>query len=108
MGAKIVIAPGVEQQLFDLYDLLYKNGYFSYKQNALAYVNEIRKFIKEIPYLPRQPIKDKRFGQYFRKYAPNRQTTWYIGFEVNNDKYLITYITNNHHEDYPRFIQAIR
>ncbi len=82
MGAKIVIPANAEQQLFHLYDLLYRQGYFSYKQNALNYVNGIREFIKQIPNLPRRPLKGKKFGQYYRKYVPNRKTTWYIAFEV--------------------------
>lgn len=104
MGAKIVIPAHVEHQLFHLYDLLFRQGYFSYKENAFNYINGIREFIKQIPNLPRRPLKDKRFGQYFRKYAPNRKTTWYIAFEIENGKYMVTYITNNHAEDYNHFL----
>jgi hypothetical protein len=107
MGSQIVIPVHVEQQLIRLYDLLYRQGYFSYKENALNYVNGIREFIKQIPNLPKRPLKDKKFGQYFRKYVPNRKTTWFISFEEENGKYLITYITNNHSDDYDLFIRAI-
>ncbi len=108
MAAQIVIPAHVEHQLIHLYDLLYRQGYFSYKENALNYVNGIREFIKQIPKLPRRPLKDKKLGTYFRKYVPNRKTTWFIAFEVENEKYLVTFITNNHSEDYNRFIRTIR
>ncbi len=108
MGSKIVIPAHVEHQLLYLYDLLYRQGYFSYKENAFNYVNGIREFIKQIPNLPRRSLKNKIFGQYFRKYVPNRKTTWYIAFEEENGNYMITFITNNHSEDYNRFIRGIR
>jgi hypothetical protein len=40
------------------------------------------------------------------KYKPNRNTTWYVFFDVENDVYLIKNIVNNHSKDYPLYISG--
>lgn len=83
---------------------LFEDEYFGFVEDAENYVNNILDFVNTIPALKQKRTSNNKHGLYYCKYKHNHKTTWYITFDVEEDIYLIRYITNNHSEDYPRFI----
>jgi hypothetical protein len=86
-----------EQLTFDLY----KKEYFGFYETACDYVDKMIDYISSnIHVLPhyKAPSNFESYGKnmLYITYQPNKQTTWYIFFIVNHNRYLIRYITNNH------------
>ena len=87
----------LDQLAFDLY----KKEYFGFYETACEYIDKIVDDISNNIHLkphkkaPRHFTKHGR-NMYYITYQSNRQTTWYIFFNVNDNRYLIRYITNNH------------
>lgn len=82
--------------------MLFKEEYFSYAENAQLYVDKIVDFIfmekKSFPH-KRTPQKIKYLGSNYVFYKANNRTTWFVFFEKQHNKYLITSILNNHCEE---------
>ena len=97
------------QEVFDylesLIPILFHNGYFSYEDDAVDYVEGLIDDIQTT--LPTRLHKSapKYFDKYGKnmKYAAfkkNRRTTWYVFFKTYNKDsetiLLVRYIANNH------------
>jgi uncharacterized protein YllA (UPF0747 family) len=103
MGKEIKIAfhPSVVDYLEQLTFTLYKKGYFGFIDSAINYIDKMIDFInKNIDTRPRKKAP-AFFDVYGRNmnyitYQSNKQTTWYIFFIENDNRYLIKYITNNY------------
>lgn len=102
---RVLAEPEVIEYLEELVTILYEKGYFGYEEDAQYYVDELIDDI--IAYLPIKSSKPapKHFKKYGKdlKYASfkkNRQTSWYVFFEVYKENteifYLIKHIENNH------------
>lgn len=95
----ILYKPDVEEFLFHLVFILFKEDYFSYLENAEIYKDSIVDFvehnIKNFPF-KKTPIQLNNFGSNYIFYNSNSRTTWYIFFEQKGSNYLITNILNNH------------
>jgi len=105
---KIILAAELISKLNNLVDILFYKEYFDFIDSAKAYVDNIYDFIYTIPTLTRKRTKNKKHGAFYCSYKPNRNTTWYITFDAEDDVYLIKNITNNHSKNYPRFIAGIK
>ncbi len=95
----IVFQKGVIDEFDDLIFTLYLRDYFSSIQSAEAYVDKIIDFILEsIKTFPskKTPKKLEHLGTWYMFYKPNNRTTWFIFYENQHLKYLITKIINNH------------
>jgi len=93
--------PEVEIYLFELIELLYSNGYFSFPDQAMNYVFKIRQYIESsIATVHKRKAPDHfiKYGKnmFYFIYKANANTSWYIFFQQKADIYLIRYITNNH------------
>jgi hypothetical protein len=93
---KIVLHSNVRNGLDELIDILYYQDYFSYKENAVDYVNAIYDFILTIPLQLHKKPNTKLYGSLYCSYKSNKRTTWYIFFDIIDDVYQIKFITNNH------------
>ncbi len=83
----------------ELIELLFYKEYFGFEDTAQLYVQKIYDFFEyDLLNFPHKstPIKLKKFGSNYVFFRPNNRTTWYIFFEKNNNRYLITHLTNNH------------
>ena len=102
---KILAKPEVIDYLEELISILYEKDYFGYEEFAIRYVDNLidhiqaelhLKLSKPAPEIFRKYGKELKYAS-FRK---NRQTIWYVFFEVykENDEiiYLIKHIENNH------------
>ena len=97
----IFYAPKVSEYLNNLIDILYKNDYFGYRESAKEYVIDLRNKIELS-----LPLSTSRFPKYRRKVygkytkyiiiRKNKHTSYYIFFLQKADKYIVTYIGNNH------------
>ncbi len=99
---KILYKLEVEDFLFDLVLILFKNDYFSYLENAESYKNDIVDFVENnIKNFPskKTPAKLENFGSNYIFYKSNARTTWFVFFEQQGSHYLITHIINNHCEE---------
>ncbi len=105
MNPKVIILPEVTDKLNELIEILFKEGYFGFKDSAVKYVISIHSFIQSIPQQKRKPTINDRLGSFYCKYKANQHTTWYICFDVKNETYLVKNIFNNHSWEYPYFIQ---
>lgn len=98
----IVLQLDVTDFLENLIQTLFEKEYFGFEASAEAYVAKIYDFIEnELIFFPHKQTPEKliRFGSKYVFYKVNNQTTWYIFFENKDNRYLVTYITNNHTED---------
>ena len=88
------------QDFFDeLITTLFSKEYFSYEENAIAYVQKLVFYIEEnIDGLPhkKSPNSLLKYGDFYVFYKSNSRTTWYIFFSKKKKNYLIKYLTNNH------------
>ena len=102
---EIVINKFTRNKLTDLVEILIEDEYFAFIENAETYVNNLYNFIYSIPTQIRKKTSNPKYGVWYCKFHPNKNTTWYITFDTENDLYLIKNITNNHSKDYPDFIR---
>ncbi|MFA7444791.1 MAG: hypothetical protein WCY89_02510 [Flavobacteriaceae bacterium] len=92
----------VKARLNSLVFILYEKEYFSFLESSYDYVDRLIEFIdNDLINFPHKQTPEKliRFGSKYVFYKANNHTTWYIFFETKDNRYLITYITNNHTED---------
>jgi len=98
----VILQQNVTDFLENLVQILFDEEYFGFKEQAQAYVKKIYDFIEfELINFPfrKTPEKLLRYGSNYVFFKANSRTTWYIFFEHKNNRYLITYITNNHAEE---------
>jgi hypothetical protein len=101
---KVKISPVVYDYLFELITVLYEEEYFGFLDSTKNYVDEIINFMYTIPLQKSKLTKNKRFGKYYCKYKHNSKTSWYIVFDVENDYFIVKFITNNHTSFYATYI----
>ena len=102
---KVLAIPEVIDYLEELTTLLYEKEYFGFVEFAHNYVDELINDIKtNLPTKLKKPAP-KRFQKYgtdlkYASFKKNRQTTWYVFFEVYRENeeaiYVIKHIENNH------------
>jgi len=97
----VFYAPEVSEYLNNLIDILYENDYFGHRESAKKYVIDLRNEIElSLPVLtPRLPrYRRKVYGKHtkFVIIRKNRHTSYYIFFLQKANKYIVTYIGNNH------------
>jgi hypothetical protein len=105
--AEVIILSEVKVKLDKLIQLLVEKGYFGFLDTAEKYVHHIYDFIDTIPVQRRYPTAHRKYGAFYCKYKPNRNTTWFITFDTDNEIWVIRNIINNHTSDYPAFIRSI-
>lgn len=105
---RVIVTDTVAQKVEALVDVLFDKGYFAIKENAVKYVTLLKDFINTIPAQLRYPTKNHRYGKWYCRYSPNRNTTWYITFDTNEQTWLIRNIFNNHVPGYITFIRGIK
>ncbi len=98
---KVAFHPNTITYTSKLVDILCQKHYFSYPDSAIEYVYRLKTFCEVyIPLLPgkKAPERFKKYGRDLRylTYRPNKQTTWYLFYIQKNDRFIVTYITNNH------------
>lgn len=99
MGKIVVFQKNATDYLNHLIEVLFNLQYFTFEESAQQYVSNIFDFIEnELPYSSHRqtPKKLKNHGSKYAIYQSNKRTTWYIFFENQDNRYLITYIMNNH------------
>lgn len=98
---KVAFHPLVIDYLEELTFKLYEKDYFGFYDAACEYVDKMVDDISSNIHIKahqKAPAYFNKYGKnmFYISYQPNEQTTWYIFFNVNDDRYLIRYITNNH------------
>lgn len=102
---KIVIMQLVSDSLMELLTTLENEGYFSYNENIVEYVKNILHFVESIPTnKSRRKTKSKKYGEWCCRHTANKRTTWYATFDIENDVFIVKFITNNHTKDYHSII----
>ncbi|MCS3871009.1 hypothetical protein J3D55_003925 [Chryseobacterium ginsenosidimutans] len=97
----IILHPSVTAFFEELITVLYEKNYFGFESDAQAYVRKIYDFIEyNLPIFPykKTPENLLSLGSKYIFYKANQNTTWYIFFENSENRYLITFITNNYSE----------
>ena len=80
---------------------MYEKGYFGFYESGCEYVDRMVDDINaniRIKLTKKAPPYFNKYGRNltYISYIPNNQNTWYIFFNVDDNRYLIRYITNNH------------
>lgn len=107
MKPRVVALPEVRKYFAELMQILYDKEYFSFEDQAIAYVTDLFADIEQnLPTKSRKPAP-----AYFEKYGKNmfyasfrksRHTQWYVFFTIHKDvfshvtTFLIRYVGNNH------------
>lgn len=98
---EIQYLPEVEEYLNELIYLLFQKEYFGFIESAFKYIDNLTDFVeKNINNFPAKntPSNLIELGSKYIFYKANQNTTWYIFFERSQNRYLITFITNNYSE----------
>jgi len=102
---KVIALRNVVAYLEDLIQVLYKEEYFGYKEEARNYVKELYAEIeKTLPMHLHKPAPEyfEKYGKgmYYAVFKKNKRTSWYVFFRMyrkeNEVIYQIRYIANNH------------
>ncbi len=105
---KIIIETRLYDELDELVQKLYDKEYFGFLESAEKYIHKMYDFINTIPNLKAKLTKRNKFGKYYCTFKANINTSWYIIFDVEDDVYLISFITNNHSPNYPAYIGGMK
>lgn len=105
---QVNIASELEDKLYNLVFTLYTKAYFGFKESSFEYVDKIISFIYTIPTQKYKSTYNKKFGAHYISYKANNNTTWYLIFDIQENKYFINEITNNHSADYAYVISIIK
>ena len=102
---QVVMMPEVVEYLDNLIDVLFEKQYFSYAEDAIEYVDELRDEIKtKLPAKLHKPAP-RHFDRYgkgmkYSGFRKNKQNTWYVFFKTyradGETVYVVRYIANNH------------
>ena len=88
---RIVFLPETLVYFNRLADILYEQGYFSFKDNSLKYVDDL---LEDIRLHLHSKVKKPAV------FPKNNTTFWYIFFNIYRQNgelvYLIRYVSNNH------------
>lgn len=98
---KVIFAPEVEDDLFELVEILVQKGYLGTYDFAISYVEDLIYYIQHNIHTSIQkkaPICFNHFGVdlWYISYRRNQYTTWYIFFSKIGETYWVKYIANNH------------
>jgi hypothetical protein len=105
---QVNIASELEDKLYNLVFTLFTKEYFGFKESSFEYVDKIISFIYTIPTQKYKATYNKKFGAYYISYKANNNTTWYLIFDIQDGKFFINEITNNHNADYAYIISTIK
>ncbi len=105
---KIIIETRLYDELDELIQKLYDKEYFGFLPSAEDYIHKIYDFINTIPTIKSKLTKRNKYGKHYCTYKANNKTSWYIVFDVEDDAYLISFITNNHSRNYPIYIRGLQ
>ncbi len=84
---KVIINAHTINKLDELVIILYENEYFGFYEDAQNYVGLIIKFIYTIVKQRRRKTLNSQNGIYYSQYSPNKNTTYYISFDMEYDVY---------------------
>jgi len=98
---KVAYHPLVIDFLEQLTFALYEEQYFGFYETACDYVDKMIDYVSSNIHKSQHHKAPTYFNSHaknmlFITYQPNKQTTWYIFFNINDNRYLVRYITNNH------------
>lgn len=99
---KVLFAPEVEEDLYELIEILIEKEYLGTYTFAISYVEDLVSDIQKNIHTKlkkKAPAFFERYGKdmQYITYQRNANTTWYIFFSVvEGNIYFIKYITNNH------------
>jgi hypothetical protein len=98
---KVAYHPLVVDFLEQLTFELYEKGYYGFYDSACEYIDRMVAYIStniQVKPSKKAPRYFNKYGKnmFYISYQANDQTTWYIFYNINDDRYLIRYITNNH------------
>ena len=99
---RIVYSDDFSTYLSNLVIILHRKRYVGFLDTAIEYVSDIYEYIEQsIHHLPNKPtpIPLQKFGDFFITYKANANTTWYVLFYKDHEKYLITHIFNSHSKE---------
>ena len=98
---RVVFSPEVEEDLYELIEVLIEKEYLGTYPFAISYVEDL---IADIQQNIHSKLKKKapaffeRYGKdmYYITYQRNINTTWYVFFSIIEESYFVRYISNNH------------
>lgn len=102
MENQIIISNYLISNLNDLETVLYKKGYFGFEESSKEYIDKIYDVIYDIPNKRHRKSKDKKLGDFYITYRPNKNTMYCIVFSNKGNTYYIEDIIKNHERAYAR------
>ena len=102
MGQKVKITGRVRNKLDKLENVLFKKEYHGFRDSSKKYVENIIAFIYTIPDLKHHPTKNTELGTWFVRYQPNNKTTYYIIFDIRENRFLVNGLITNHEKAYKK------
>lgn len=98
---KVIFSRDVIIYLTEIIKVLYMGDYFGFQESAIKYVDELAKDIETT--IDKKQKKEAppyfcKYGKslYYVSYRKNKNTQWYVFFNLEDNIYYIRYIGNNH------------
>ena len=107
MGKIVIFSNEVSDKLDEIAEILYKNHYFGFVEDADLYVEKNHNYIYDNidkPISKFSPENFQKFGKHYIQYKANENITWYIFFDRKDNRFLINHILNNHSTDFPELL----
>jgi hypothetical protein len=86
---EVIVLPELEDKIFKLVFTLYHEEYFGFLETTYEYIDKIVDFIYTIPKQQYKTTYNKKLGTYYCSFKANRNTTWYITFDKEEEKYIV-------------------
>ena len=102
---RVLFLPEVVDRFLELAEILYDKGFFSFKDAALEYSEQLfREIQANLPIKVKKgaPAYFERYGTdlFYSSFRRNKHTVWYVFYSVYNvggeTVYLVRHLTNNH------------
>jgi len=101
----VLFLPQVQQYLYKLENILYEQGYYSFEESAIKYVDDLIYDIATNLSNKQHKPAPKHYDCYGKKlyyatFKKNKQTSWYAFFskyvQDGETIFVVCYIGNNH------------
>jgi hypothetical protein len=104
---KVIITQFAENKLSELVEILYKEEYFGFIEDAENFVDKIYDFIENIPNSPQRESLNSEYGKYFAGYDnPKSSMQYFITFDKHGNRYLIENIISPKTREYLEIIEG--
>jgi hypothetical protein len=105
---EIVFSDFAKSRIKNLFVDLYDVKYFSFPENAVAYVNRLIDFIYEIDGITHYKKNNPKAGKFYIKYKTPGGRFWIVVFDKEPNRYVIQDVFNDKSHEYSKLRRKLK